>query len=269
MRTPVCTGTLRRMTKRILLVAAGSLVAFALACARGHDDGSIDPFADAGLPGVDRFDTPAGRAAADKKASGGCDYYAVHMDGSNGAQNGCLVAFIANTANTPTRIEASFAGAPIDLAAHAKLPSGSGTTLTYGDYDPELGVPPGQVAIVFLAGPPEPGQTDQFGNGNTRFKEPVKCPVKPALSALTQVIGSGFGRAFHVRTDRPVVAYQMLPYGGGSAAVTGAMLLIPTSAWGTNLVAVAAYTAGDLGGNGNTSLDIVAQDDGTTVTILP
>lgn len=268
MRVRARDGTLSRMTKRIFLL--GTFVALALACARGHDDGAIDPLGgDGGVPALDGFDTPSCREAADKKSSVACDYYAVHMDGSNGAQNGCFVAFVANTSSQSTRIEASFGGAPIDLAAHVKLPSGSGTSLTYGDYDPSAGVPPGQVAIVFLAGPPEPGDTPSIGNANTGFKEPVKCPVKPALSALTQIIGSGFGRAFRIRTDHPVVAYQMLPYGGGSAAVTGATLLIPTSAWGTNLVAVDAYGAGDLQGNGKTSLDIVAQEDGTKVTILP
>src|SRR5262249_2290842 len=55
--------------------------------------------------------------------------------------------------------------------------------------------------------------------------------------------GNGVGQAFHITTDRPVVAYQMLPYGGGKAAATGASLLIPSSAWGTNYVAVTAYDA--------------------------
>ena len=71
----------------------------------------------------------------------------------------------------------------------------------------------------------------------------------------------------------PVVAYQMLPYGGGKAAATGASLLIPTSAWGTNYIAVSAYDAcrqppihdpGD-----GPSHNIVAQDDNTTVTMRP
>src|SRR5262249_47656277 len=75
------------------------------------------------------------------------------------------------------------------------------------------------------------------------------------------------GQAFHIQSDVPVVAFQMLPYGGGSAAMTGASLLLPTSSWGTNYVAVNAYPA--LGAGDSPSLDIVAYDDATTVQITP
>ena len=65
----------------------------------------------------------------------------------------------------------------------------------------------------------------------------VACPVPAAIGTDAQISGNGFGKAFHIMTDLPVVAYQMLPYGGGKAAATGASLLLPTSAWGTNYVA--------------------------------
>ena len=77
------------------------------------------------------------------------------------------------------------------------------------------------------------GSPFDFGN--------VPCPVPAALGTGVQVHGTGVGTAFHITTDMPVVAYQMLPYGGGAAAATGASLLIPTSAWQTNYVAVSAY----------------------------
>ena len=61
----------------------------------------------------------------------------------------------------------------------------------------------------------------------------------------------------------------MLPYGGGAAAVTGATLLLPTSVWGTNYLAVNAYGAGGLVGNRTTSMNVVAKEDDTKITILP
>jgi hypothetical protein len=98
---------------------------------------------------------------------------------------------------------------------------------------------------------------------------PVECPVQPAFSSLTQLHGTGKGGAFHIQTTSPVVAYQMLPYGGGDAAVTGATLLLPTSVYGTNYVAVDAYGASATTGASSTSMDLVASEDHTTITILP
>jgi hypothetical protein len=77
------------------------------------------------------------------------------------------------------------------------------------------------------------------------------------------VDASGLADAFHVTSNVPVVAYQMLPYGGGSAAVTGATLLLPTSAWGKNYVATTAHP------EGTPSMDLVAAEDNTTIDILP
>ena len=65
------------------------------------------------------------------------------------------------------------------------------------------------------------------------------CCARPSTDA--QISGNGFGKAFHLTTDLPVVAYQMLPFGGGRAAATGASLLLPTSAWGDSYIAVSAY----------------------------
>ncbi|GAC1394431.1 MAG: hypothetical protein NVSMB47_03400 [Polyangiales bacterium] len=197
-------------------------------------------------------------AAAETHSSVGCEYYAIEMDAPYSADNGCFVAFVANTSDRPAHLSAEFAGEPIDLPAHVKYPRGSGLSLTYDDFDGAAGLAPGDVAILFLAGVPG-GGTHVPGDN-----KPVACPVPPAFTSLTQLHGTGIAHAFHIRTDVPVVAYQMLPYGGGDAAVTGASLLLPTSAWDTNYIAVDAYTTA-----GSTSLDVVAWQDDTTVTILP
>lgn len=65
-----------------------------------------------------------------------------------------------------------------------------------------------------------------------------------------------------------MVAYQILPYGGGSSAATSATLLLPTSVWDTNYVAVNAYAKSAIT-EGRPSLDILAAEDGTQITILP
>jgi len=96
----------------------------------------------------------------------------------------------------------------------------------------------------------------------------LKCPFTPAVDAPTGVIGSGFGKAFHVTTDRPVVAYTILPFGGASAQATSASLLLPTSAWDTNYVAISAFPKAQTFGPAMPSIDILAKED-DTVTLLP
>jgi hypothetical protein len=77
--------------------------------------------------------------------------------------------------------------------------------------------------------------------------------------------------AFHIQTNVPVVAYQMLPYGGGRARVTGSTLLVPTSAWDSNYVVADAYSAPPLITErraGPTTV-VIASQDSTHVTIKP
>lgn len=196
-------------------------------------------------------------AAKQNKSSIGCEYYATMLDGYSGAEDGCFVAFVANTFAQPAHLTVTLDGTPVDLATHAKIPQGSGQSLSYGPYDATAGLPPSQVAILFLGGGTNGG---------------VTCPVPSAYpnasSSGIQVNGTGRGKSFRIETDVPVVAYQMLPYGGGSAAVTGATLLLPTSAWDTNYIAADAYVASTAAGT-SPSMTLVASEDGTNVTILP
>jgi len=197
-------------------------------------------------------------AAEANHESVGCDYYAVDMDAATGPpQDACYTVFVANTSRANVHINVDWNAQSIDLATFAKLPTGSGQALTYAPYDPVAGLPPNQVAILFLAYAP--------GLGN------VACPVAAAIGTDAQIAGTGFGHAFHITTDLPVVAYQMLPFGGGAAAATGASLLLPSSAWSTNYVAVEAYDteAPPIDFGMGPSMNIVAMEDATTVTIRP
>jgi hypothetical protein len=203
--------------------------------------------------------------AAKQQTSVGCEYYAVDMDGLFAADNGCFVAFIANTSERAANLQVSFQGKNIDLSQYAKIPQGAGKKLTYQAYDPVGGLASGAVAILFLAGNYAMNASD-----NPTWMMPVKCPFPAAIPAGAQLHGTGRSAAFHIQSDEPVVAYQMLPYGAGAAAVTGATLLLPVSAWDTTYVAVDAY--GDTIAqtyNVGPSMSLVASQDDTTVTIVP
>src|SRR5690606_27272915 len=127
--------------------------------------------------------------------------------------------------------------------------------IVYSPYDAVAGLPVGEVAILFLS------------RGPGTFPD---CPVPGGgVAAEAQVVGTGRGKAFNIRTDRPVAAYQMLPYGGGSVAATSATLLLPTSVWDTNYIAVSAYHKSAVVSDGNPLVVFVADEDGTEVTIDP
>ncbi|MFP6683470.1 MAG: IgGFc-binding protein, partial [Polyangiaceae bacterium] len=137
----------------------------------------------------------------------------------------------------------------LPTASFSRIPSGQGASVTYGNYDPVIGLPPGEVAILFLAGV----------QGS-----PPQCPVVPAMGDA-QVTGTGVGNSFRITSDVPVVAYQINPYGGGSTAVTGSSLLLPVSVWDTNYIAANAYNVGAQ----PPSMNIIASQDNTTVTMVP
>jgi hypothetical protein len=187
------------------------------------------------------------QAAEVNKRSVGCDYYATDMDSASPTY--CFAAFVANTWTSPAKIEVEYRGQPLNVASFTRIPSGSGPSLTYAAYDPNLGLPPGEVAVLFLS-----GNTGAAPN----------CPVSPAVTTAG-LTGTGIADSFRIKTDVPVVAYQINPYGGGSVAVTAGSLLIPTSAWDTEYIAVNVSPRSV----NDPSLNIIAREDGTTVTLVP
>ena len=186
-------------------------------------------------------------AAEANHRSVGCDYYATQMETLTPGY--CYAVFVANTWTFPAHITVEYKGQQLNTQSFTRIPSGSGPTLQHGTYDATQGLAPGEVAILFLAG--------------TQGAAP-NCPVAPAVPAA-YLTGTGIADAFHIKTDVPVVAYQINPYGGGSVAVTAASLLLPTSVWDMNYVAVNVSAASA----GNPSLNIVAKDDGTQVMLTP
>ena len=229
------------------------------ACARGcssdlHDVIDCNSNVVQQCSGTDGCDVGTGtcinacQAAVNNKNSIGCEYYATFMDQYDGS-GACFVAFVANTWDTDAHISVDFNGTTLsNVAAFARIPSGKGQGITYAAYTGAL--PPGQVAILFLGG--AQGSAPQ-------------CPIATAESTSAMLSGTGIGHSFHITTDVPVVAYEMNPYGGGNAAVTGASLLLPVSSWDTNYVAstASAYSVDDPG------ITIVAAQDNTKVTLLP
>ncbi len=193
-------------------------------------------------------------AARQGGSSVGCDFWALKTDVIFQGAGACFAAFVANTWSDPVHIKVERGGTELPATA-IKIPKGSGFNLSYTDYDPAAGLPPGEVAVLFLSRGPG-------------FVFVPDCPVPPALAEETGIMGTGRGQAFHISTDKPVVAYSMLPFGGGASAMTAASLLLPTGSWHTNYLAMNAYPKNTLN-NGQPSLAILAAEDGTEVTLSP
>lgn len=204
--------------------------------------------------------------------SNGCEFYAVEMDSVPEAEGVCFAVFVVNQWSTgePARIEVSRNGSVLPIEQFTRIPVGTGTNLTYSPYSQAQGLAKDQIAILFLSRDPA-AENDPDPAAPRKL---AGCPagVTPAVLGDAAIHGTGrSGQAFRIKTNVPVVAYQMLPFGAGRARVTGASLLLPTNVWDTNYVAANAYAAPPLvtENRAGPTLAIVASEDGTQVRIKP
>jgi hypothetical protein len=203
--------------------------------------------------------------------SNGCEFYAVEMDTTPEVQGVCFAVFVVNQWKTgePARIQVDQNGTIFPIEQFARIPTGTGTNITYAPYSEDQGLAQNQVAILFLSRDPaalqDPNDTDPRVLAN--------CPdgVTPAIQGDASLHGTGTGTSFHIKSNVPIVAYQMLPYGAGRARVTGATLLLPTNVWDTNYVAANAFSAPSMivEDRAGPTMAILAQNDNTHVTINP
>ncbi len=175
--------------------------------------------------------------------SNGCEFYAVEMDTTQEVMGACYAVFVVNQWKTgePAKITVDRGGADLPIEQFARIPVGHGTGVTYAPFDPARGLPTNEIAVLFLSRDPAALQDPTLDDPRAL----ASCPegVVPAVQGDASLHGTGMATAFHIKTNVPVVAYQMLPYGGGRARVTGATLLLPTTAWDTDYVLANAYEA--------------------------
>jgi hypothetical protein len=205
-------------------------------------------------------------AAKAAQSSVGCEYfaakpYAENLFGEN-YDGSCYAVLVANTWETPVTLTVDYDGREIS-SSYFRIPRGSGKDIRY-ELLPEGKLPRGELAVLFLAEqPPEP-------NG---FGPHAPCPesVGAAIVGRTEVRGSGLGKMFHVRSSAPVVAYDIYPYGGAQTFLPSSSLLLPTSAWGTDNLAMDGYSADvDAARQGSLPwLQILAQENDTHVKLVP
>lgn len=201
---------------------------------------------------------PACDAAAGSGGSIGCEFIVptspFYANGNPSASTSgpCHALLLANTWDRPASLELGRGAATFDAQAFARVPSGITDAATYAPL-PADGVPAGQVAVLFLSHRP--------GVSNTTSLE---CPVPPALTADTATHGTSSGQAFILTSDTPLQVYDIIPFGGASSYLPSASLIYPSTAWGTDYLAVSPHTDTD-----SKWMLVAAAQDGTTVTVQP
>jgi hypothetical protein len=205
---------------------------------------------------------PACQAAGASKGTVGCDYVVPTPSFYTGIKPPCFAIFVANNWPKAVNITVQRGGTNYNVTQFGRIPQ-SGVAATSWAAVPSTGLPPGDVAVLFMSQDP-----------NSTNSTPLTCPITPAVNIAggTALPGSGttaaitgIGTAWHVSTDLPVTMYDILPYGGASSYLPSAELLFPTSSWGTNYLGIVPYR----GSSSPQWGQVVAYQDGTSVTVFP
>ena len=114
---------------------------------------------------------PACVAAAAANTTAGCDFYLGTVPPESTAAGSCYVAFVANAWSSPATITASWGTTPLDLSQIARVPAGSGSSLTYAPL-PGGTLPGGEVAVLFLS-------------ASLTGLSSVPCPIAPGITQPT------------------------------------------------------------------------------------
>ena len=204
---------------------------------------------------------PACDAAAGAKGSLGCEYIVPrppmydNQDPGSSVRGACHALLLVNGWATPAQITLQRGGQMLAGAAATRIPTGVGPATSYAPLPPE-GIPPGQVAVLFLSH--RPGA--QHPNGNS-----MECPVTPAWIGDAAAHGTNPGVAFELGSDIPLTVYDILPYGGAPTVLASASLLFPIPSWGTNYLLSAPHGPFSAGWRW---MQVVGEKDATEVTLL-
>ncbi len=202
---------------------------------------------------------PACDAAAQSRGNVGCDFRVATPLAYHTTLPPCFAVVLANTWPRPAKITVERGGTTYDVTKFARIPE-NGKPESAWKTVPATGIPVDEVAILFLSADP----ASVFPENGV----PMKCPVDTAIPASTMLDGSGKGLAFHVASDTPISAYDILPYGGARSHFPSAELLFPTTAWGDNYVVIAT-PKGTHSAPGPLWGQVLATEDDTSLSVLP
>ncbi len=202
---------------------------------------------------------PCDAAAADR-SSNGCEFYfQMPRLASYLLPQSCFAAFLVNVSTQPAVVSLEYDGRELDISKSLYAVSSADQSLRLLDGP----LPPGESAILFVADRPASAIT-----GSPIEQTYKRCPTGtvPALSEVVPVLSTGIGPSFHVKSNNPLSAVSVYPFGGAFTYIPAATLLFPVTAWGKEHMLVTAWEAGAAGEPG---VQIVASEDDTEITIVP
>ncbi len=208
-------------------------------------------------------------AAASGKGNVGCEFLIPTPSMYPGFAPPCLAVFIANTWAGPATVTIERGGTTYSASTHGRVPDGTPNAAAWpavvGDQIASDGV-----AVLFLSSDP----------ASASVTGAMTCPITPAVSAPGGTAvwtggaeASGIGTAWRIKTNVPVSAYDIVPFGGAPSHMPSAQLLLPTSAWDTTYLAAGPTPNAPVfpgqAPNGPGWGQVTALQDNTTITIIP
>jgi IgGFc binding protein len=203
-------------------------------------------------------------AAAMNEGSIGCSFAIPGATAEFEGFGSCAAFVVANNWTSPATVRLELKGEEKSLADAVWVPFVEKGVLKHRKLDGPI--PPGEAAVVFVS-------EERTGADNW-----IGCPrgVKPIFDKEQALRGTGIGDAVMISADVPIAAYSIYPYGGNLSTLPSATLLLPTSSFRKNYIAVTSwggksdnFGGGAIGQPGRPFVQIVATEDDTSIDILP
>ncbi len=208
--------------------------------------------------GAGRCQEPCSAAAADK-SSNGCEFLLQKPQVKWESLQSCYAAYVVNVSTMPVDLTLEYKGQALELSNAVFRTNPGGPTLTHHTGP----IPSGETVVLFVADRDPDKQRSAVENATH-----VGCPegVVPAHPHDIPQVFSGLGDSFRLKTNAPVSAAAIYPYGsGGQSFIPAATLLLPVASWAQEHLIVGAWEKN----NGDPFTQIVAAEDDTEVTIVP
>jgi hypothetical protein len=156
--------------------------------------------------------------ARSRPANAGCSFFAVQMSAKSFWDGACFAMAVVNPTTKPAKLKLEREEMTFSLSKVAGVPKGSGRELSYEMFDESAACL--RAASSSCSWPtterPRPSSPWPRTPSARCRRRSRRTPTSASTRRKSRF--AAVGRAFHLTSDQPVVAYQFYPYGGASRA---------------------------------------------------